>query len=44
LVTVAHSMLAALWHMLQHEQGNRDLGADYFDKTKLRRPEARLCK
>ena len=25
-------MLAALWHMLQYEQDNRDLGSDYFDK------------
>ena len=35
LVGVAHSMLAALWHMLQRGEDYRDLGADYFEKQNL---------
>lgn len=35
LVAVAHSLLAAIWHMLAHNLDYRELGADYFEKHNL---------
>jgi transposase len=35
LVAVAHSMLAAIWHMLTRDVEYHELGADYFEKQNL---------
>ena len=37
LVAVAHSMLAAIWHMLRRDVEYHELGADYFEKQNLER-------
>lgn len=36
IVAVAHSILVAMYHMIQHKQEYNDLGGDYFER---RRPE-----
>ena len=35
LVAVAHSMLAAIWHMLTRDVDYHELDADYFEKQNL---------
>jgi transposase len=35
LIAVAHSMLAAIWHLLRRNCEYQELGADYFEKQNL---------
>jgi len=44
LVTVAHSILVAAYHMLKNGTAYRDLGGDYFDRLNQNRTANRLIR
>jgi transposase len=43
-IAVAHALLGIAYHVLKHEVGYRDLGADYFDSLDPARLKRRLVK